>query len=197
MNIALFGGTFDPIHMGHLLVAESAREKASLARVVFLPTFQPPHKEKVVASAEDRLAMVRLAVAHHPAFSVSDWELRQRRKVYTHEALEHFRKLWPRDRLHFILGSDSLRDLRTWRHGGRLLSEARFLIVERQEAPWTSIPRGLRRKVRLIPCPFFPFASHVLRRRIARGQSVRYEIPEAVVRYIARRRLYRSSRRSS
>jgi nicotinate-nucleotide adenylyltransferase len=197
MNIALFGGTFDPLHVGHLLVAESAREKASLGRVVFLPTFQPPHKEKVAASANDRLAMTRLAVANNPAFTVSDWEVKQRRKVYTYEALAHFRRLWPKDRLHFIVGSDSLRDIRKWREGERLLSQATFLIVDRAEAPWDSIPPALRKRVRLIRCPYFPFASHLLRRRIARGESTRYEIPEAVRRYISRRRLYRSSRRVS
>ena len=189
-KIALFGGTFDPVHLGHLWVAEAAQQMAALDQVIFLPSFHPPHKRDVFAPAKDRLAMVRLAIRGNAALTASDWELRQKRVVYTFEALDYFSQKWPRAVLHFILGSDSLRDLPGWRGGTALLKRATFLVVEREEALWHSIPLALRRLSRRIPVSAVPFASHVLRASISAGRSVRYELPPGVGEYIARHHLY-------
>ena len=192
MKTALFGGTFDPVHLGHLLMAEAARERFGLDRVVFVTAGLPPHKKKPSTPPEHRLRMVRLAVRSNPFFSVSDWEIRQRRVVYTYETLAHFRASYPRDRLFFLVGSDSLRDLPMWRRGPSLLKECRFLVVERPETPWTSLPASLRRQARLVPSFPVPFSSHQIRRRVFLRRSIRYQVPEAVDRYIAARRLYRA-----
>ena len=191
MRIALFGGTFDPIHTGHLLLAEAARENFRLQRVIFVPAGQPPHKKTPAASAVHRLALVRLAIRGNPAFAASDWEIRQSRIVYTYETLAHFTRQYPRDRWFFIIGSDSLRDIPRWRQGGRLLKQSRFLIVERPGAEWRTVPVALRRRVRRVEAPAFPFASHEIRRKIRQGRSIRYQVPESVERYIRSHRLYR------
>ena len=113
--------------------------------------------------------MLRLAVRGNPAFKISDWEIRQKRVVYTYQTLEHFRQKWPRARLYFILGSDSMRKLPKWREPQRLRALCRFVPYKRLE----------------------PFASHDIRRRVHKGLSIRYLVPETVERYIRRCRLYR------
>jgi nicotinate-nucleotide adenylyltransferase len=169
MRIALLGGTFNPVHGGHLLIAEAARQAFHLDRVIFVPAGQPPHKKRPLTSAQHRLAMLRLAVRGNPFFRISDWEIKQKRVVYTVETLEHFRKQWPKAALHFIIGSDSLKDLPRWKDSKRLRSLCRFVIQER----------------------LLPFASHEIRRRVRRHLSIRYQVPDAVERYIRRARLYR------
>lgn len=169
MKIALLGGTFNPVHTGHLLIAQSALEAHHLDRVIFVPAGWPPHKKPPRTHARHRVAMLRLAVRGNPAFQVSDWEVRQNRVVYTVETLEHFRRLWPAASLFFILGSDSRKDLPRWREAGRL----------RRLCRWITLPR------------IDPFASTDIRRRVRRGASVRYQVPAAVERYIRRARLYR------
>ncbi len=190
MRVALFGGTFNPPHLGHLLMAEAARVQFRLDRVIFLPTSHPPHKSVASFSAPHRLAMTRLAVRGHPCFQVSDWEIRQARTVYTYETVAYFRKRWPRAALFFIIGSDSLSHLHAWRHGPALLKEARFLVVERPEAPWRKIPALLRTRVTPVHAPQVTLASHDIRHAVRRGRSIRYQVPASVAAYIQKHRLY-------
>jgi nicotinate-nucleotide adenylyltransferase len=169
MRIALFGGTFNPVHNGHLLIAEAARESFKLDRVIFIPAGRPPHKKNPRTSAAHRLAMLRLAIRGNPFFTIQDWEIRQNRVVYTYETVEHFRSRWPKGPLYFIVGSDSLKNLPKWRHPERLRSQCRFIPHIR--IPW--------------------YASHDIRRRVRARKSVRYLVPDSVERYIRRNRLYR------
>ncbi len=169
MNIGLFGGSFDPVHHGHLLLAELTREKNKLDRVIFIPTGIPPHKPGAKAAAQDRLAMLRLATRGHDSFVISDWETRQKRPVYSVETVAHFHHLWPKARLHFLAGSDALKTVSRWRQSTRLKKMCRFV----------GIPR--------IPA----LSSTEIRRRVSRRQSIRYQVPLSVERYIRKRRLYR------
>jgi nicotinate-nucleotide adenylyltransferase len=191
MRIALFGGTFNPIHQGHLLMAEAAREHFKLDRVVFIPTGEPPHKDRPHTSAAQRLAMVRLALRGNPAFSVSDWEVRQKGVVYTYQTLAHFRKRWSRYSLFFLLGTDSLKRISSWQQGAALLRQYPFLAVERPEVPWVSLPKSLRLRAHRVRSGPVPFASHQIRRRVRLHQSIRFQVPQAVERYIRRHGLYR------
>jgi nicotinate-nucleotide adenylyltransferase len=172
MKIALFGGTFNPVHCGHLLIAQAALEAHHLDRVVFIPAGHPPHKQKPGTSARRRLAMLRLAIRGNRAFRVSDWEIRQERVVYTFETVDHFRRRWPKAELYFIVGSDALKTLPTWRQSARLKRLCRFVSHPRID----------------------PFSSTDLRRRVSRGLPIRYRVPQAVERYIRERRLYRRAR---
>ncbi len=171
MRIGLFGGTFNPVHDGHLLIAEAARETHDLDQIIFVPAGMPPHKRQPRTSAKHRLAMLRVAVRGNPHFKISDWEIRQKRVVYTFETLEHFRKTYPSAKFFFLVGSDSLKDLPRWREAKRLPSLARFVSEKR----------------------ILPYASHDIRRRVKKRQSIRYLVPEAVGRYIHTHRLYRVS----
>jgi nicotinate-nucleotide adenylyltransferase len=191
MRIALFGGTFDPVHNGHLLLAEAARTTHRLDRVIFIPTGVPPHKAAATAASSDRLKMLRLAIAGNPAFQVSDWEIRQRRVVYSYETIEHFKQTSARASLFFIVGTDMLATIHLWKQGQRLLSECTFLGAERPETPWKKLPAAVRRLAKPIEWPAVPFASHEIRQQVRKRRSVRYQIPDAVERYIRKRRLYR------
>ena len=172
MKIALFGGMFDPVHYGHLLIAQAALETHHLDRVLFVPAGLPPHKSEPQASAPSRLAMLRLALRGNSKLGVSDWEIRQKRVVYTFETLTHFRHLYPRAALYFILGEDAYQNLAHWREPRRLRALARFIPFER------------------IP----PFSSTLIRSRLKRRLPVRYHVPEEVERYIRAHRLYPPAR---
>jgi nicotinate-nucleotide adenylyltransferase len=191
VNLALFGGTFNPLHFGHLLMAEAAREAFHLDHVIFLPTAQPPHKAVPRTSGVHRLAMLRLGLRGNPAFRVSDWEIRQNRVVYTYETLAHFRRQDPRASWFFLVGSDSLRDLPKWRQGEALLKQTTFLVFERPDVRWGSIPVRLRRRIKRVPGIPVAYASRDIRNRARQGASIRYYVPDAVASYIAARRLYR------
>jgi len=169
MRIALFGGTFNPVHNGHLLIAEAARASHKLDRIVFVPAGLPPHKKAPSTSARHRLAMLRLAIRGNPHFRITDWEIRQKRVVYTYETLDRFRRVWPDAKLFFLVGSDSMKKLPQWRQSRRLQTMCRFLPFPR----------------------LIPFASHDIRRRVRAGLSVRYLVPDAVERYIRTQKLYR------
>jgi nicotinate-nucleotide adenylyltransferase len=190
MRVALYGGTFDPVHTGHLLIAEYAREAFQLDHVVFIPTAIPPHKSAPATPAHHRLHMLRLAMSSNPKFTVNDWEIRLKRVVYSFETIAHFRTLWPQKQLSFIVGTDMLRDIDLWKTGRHLLKQCRFLVAERPGVPWSSLPRTLRQKTSRIEWPAVPFASHEIRARVRKGLSIRYQVPDKVASYIAKHRLY-------
>jgi nicotinate-nucleotide adenylyltransferase len=189
-RLALFGGTFDPVHVGHLLLAESARAAFHLDRVLFVPTGIPPHKPAASASNKNRLAMLRLALRGNRAFRVYDWEIRQKRQVYSYETIAQIKKRYPRAELFFIGGSDMLRTIPSWKMGRALLDSCTFLVAERPDCPLRAIPADLRRKSKRIEWPAVPFASHAIRKRVSQKKTIRYQVPESVERYIYRHHLY-------
>ncbi|MBI3291617.1 MAG: nicotinate (nicotinamide) nucleotide adenylyltransferase [Elusimicrobia bacterium] len=191
MRIALFGGTFNPIHYGHLALAEAARVERRLARVIFIPAGAPPHKTRDLASAVHRLAMVRLAIRGNPAFSVSDWEMRQARPSYTHETIQYFQQRFPGNTLYFLIGSDTLREIDTWVAGRRVLALCPFLVGGRPEASSRQLSPSLRRRVHWLANPLVNLNATTLRDMVRRRASLRYLVPDSVAAYIQRYRLYR------
>ena len=132
MRLGIFGGTFDPIHIGHLVVAQVALEEAQLDQVLFMPAGVNPLKAgRRITAGEHRLAMVRLAIAGHPQFAVSDWELRREGLSFTVDTLEHLRAEHPEDELFFIIGADNLHILPKWRSVERIVELATILAVTR------------------------------------------------------------------
>jgi nicotinate-nucleotide adenylyltransferase len=195
-SVGILGGTFDPIHLGHLVIAEEAREALGLERVLFIPVASPPHKpDRRVTAAEDRLAMVRLAVAGNRAFEVSDLEVRRGGASYTVDTLAALRadgleEPW------LVLSSEALALLPTWREPRRVLELARLAVVPRAGfdplgPAWveSSFP-GASERVHFLPGPLLPISGSVVRRRARAGRSVRYLVPDAVAAYIAEHRLY-------
>jgi len=199
MRVGVLGGTFDPIHMGHVEVAKAAMECARLDRVLFVPSAQPPHRAAAEASAEDRLAMSRLAVDGDSRLEVSDVEVKRGGKSYTVDTLQELHRSLPDDELFLILGWDAARLFRTWHQPEGVSALASFVIVGRPGMPPPKQAdlklAGLdpdRVVVCLLPTP--DISGSELRRAIAAGKSVAGKLPPAVERYIAAHHVYGDNR---
>lgn len=193
----VFGGTFDPIHLGHLLVAELAREQLGLARVLFLPAARSPHKAGQVPAADHhRRAMVELAIADHPVFALSTVDLDRSAPSYTIDSLALLRAAAP-DVAEWvlILGGDSLLGLSAWREPAQIAAQAALAVFDRPGAPLDLEALELRRpylagRVRRIEGPRLEISATGIRRRQAEGRTIRYQVPESVRAYIAANGLY-------
>ena len=199
MRLGILGGTFDPIHVGHLAVAKAAIDCARLDRVLFVPSAQPPHRGPAEAPAQDRLAMTELAVQDEPSFQVSDVEVRRGGPSYTANTLSELHRAFPNDELFLILGWDAARLFRTWHEPERVSSLASVVIVDRPGLgqPEQSALAGLGLDpARVIKCHVTTpdVSGSELRRAIAARQPVTGQVPPAVERYIADHRLYGDNR---
>lgn len=201
-RIGLFGGTFDPPHTGHLIMAESLRQDAGLEQVIFLPSGQPPHKiDWNITPAPHRLEMVRLAIAGNPQFTLSDWELTQPGPCYTLETAKYFKNRFPDQKFCWLIGSDSLADLPTWHGFEELITTIDILTAQRGGFALDTILNQVsdevsrrafdKLKANIVRTPTIEIASRNIRRRVKRGQDIRYLVPEAVRDYILREGLYR------
>jgi len=195
-RLGLFGGTFDPPHLGHLALAEWAREQLRLDRVLFIPAGQPPHKRgRRISSAAARLAMTRLATRGHPGFRVSTLELDSRRASFTVDTLNQVAARHPRARLFLLIGADSLDEFRTWRSPEAILERATLAVAARPGAGRAATRAWARRHgVVWLGNPGLEVSSSLVRERARAGGSVRYLVSDAVARYVARHRLYRGRR---
>lgn len=204
MRIGIFGGSFDPVHLGHLVVAECCREQARLDRVVFVPTaIQPFKQSRQPVAGQHRAEMLALAVGGNPAFEVSTVELDRGGVSYTVDTLAALREAHPDDELHLILGPDALASLPDWREPACILDLAGVIAVERDglddvaaivQAPRLATLLGPERSRRIVAdtvrMPAIGIRSSDLRALIAAGQSIRYRTPRAVEQYIVTHGLY-------
>jgi nicotinate-nucleotide adenylyltransferase len=201
MRLGLLGGSFDPVHYGHLLLAETAREECRLDQVWFVPAAVPPHKRfRPLADADDRLAMLKLAIGAHPQFSVTTLELERGGLSFTVDTLAELRREDSSRELFLILGSDALADLPSWRQPERICALATLIVAIRQGsaaadfAILESIVSDERRRhfaAHQIEMPRIDLSSSDLRRRVAAGRSIRYRTPRAVEEFIQANGLYR------
>ncbi|MGH7681067.1 MAG: nicotinate-nucleotide adenylyltransferase [Candidatus Eiseniibacteriota bacterium] len=192
LRTGVLGGTFDPVHVGHLILAEEAASRLKLDRVLFLPAAQPPHKRaRGVASAEHRLAMLRLAIRGNPHFEVSRLEIDRGGVSFTAETLEALARRGGGE-LYFIMGQDSLEEFPSWRNPEQITRLARLAVFPRGDRDTPSLPPALRRRVTFLHPPRIGISSTEIRRRIRRGLSVRYWIPDPVLGYVMRHGLYGS-----
>ncbi len=193
MRLGLFGGTFDPIHLGHLILAESCREALALDRVWLVVAGVPPHKRGERTAVGDRLEMARLATAGHGGFAVSELEARDPGPHYSYRTVEAIAAERPGDELFFLIGADSLVDLPGWREPGRIAAAATIVVVNRPGVapPPTPDLGPSARPIVHVESPLIELASSDLRRRVADGRSIRFRVPRAVEAYIAERGLYR------
>ena len=199
-RVGLFGGTFDPVHLGHLILAEQARQQLRLQCVRLIPAAIPPHKQETrISDGKHRLEMARLAAAGNPALDACDIELRRGGVSYTVETLRTLHEENPGDELVLLVGGDSLADLPTWRELGEILALAELAVAYRPGTPAPDFSRlaGLVSAERLaamsqavIEMPLIEIAARDVRRRVAQGQSIRYLVPAAVEAYIQAHDLY-------
>lgn len=193
MRIGLYGGTFDPIHLGHLRAAESAREELGLELVAFLPAAVPPHRARPVSSAADRLAMVRLATEPYPAFEAWDDELRRDGPSYTVETVAALASERAADSFVLVVGADTWPEIRGWREPERLLGLVEVAVVDRPGFPAVEPkpPFAGARPARRVSGPGLPLSASAIREHARCGRSVRFLVPDAVADYIGERGLYR------
>lgn len=195
-SVGLIGGTFDPIHIGHLVIAQRALEQLDLDEVIFLPTGIPPHKQdEQHTEARHRLEITRLAIEDQPRFRISDRDIRPDRASFTVDLLRDLKADNPDANLTFIVGTDSLRDFPTWREPEAIVRIARLAVADR---PDIDVPvaiydqvTGLRDAIDWIESPLLEIAATDLRDRIKRRQSVRHLVPDQVLAYIETHQLYR------
>ena len=201
-HIGVIGGTFDPIHFGHLVIAEEVYATLKLAEMVFVPAGQPPHKpEQVVTPAQDRLAMLQLAIASNPHFTISMVDLERPGPSYTVETLRLLREQWgEQTTIYFVIGRDSLEDLLDWYDPLGILEQLDYLVavkrpgyteekgyIERLEE---RLP-GIRQRLIIMSAPQLEISATELRQRVAEGRPIKYQVPEVVEQYILQHGLYR------
>ena len=198
-GVGVLGGTFDPPHLGHLVIARQALTKLGLTRVLFAPTRQPPHKPADgITPIEDRLAMVRLAIAAQPDFSLSQIDVDRAGPTYTVDTMHLLRQQFPDAELYFIMGMDSLSTILTWRSPDRLIQACRLVVFNRPgysvdlAALEAQLP-GLRERTVMLPAPALDIAASDIQRRVRAGQSIAHLVPEAVAAYIAEHKLYQTT----
>ncbi len=195
-RVGILGGTFDPPHLGHLILAETARDCLQLDRVLFMPAGEPPHKQgQTISPIRHRLTMTRLAIAGNPAFQLDATDAHRPAPHYTYTLLPLLQAALPAAQLWLLLGGDSLRDLPTWHEPAAILARCRLAVLPRPGAPFDlssleqTIP-GLSAAVDCLAGPAIPLSGTEIRAWARRGRSLRYLLPETVRRYIQQRQLY-------
>ena len=201
-RIGLYGGSFDPIHNGHLIVARAIVERLDLERVIFLPTANPPHKaDEDLAAADDRAEMVKLAIRDEPVFDYSDFDLARKGPSYTIDTVTHFRKqLGRRAALHWIIGADLLAELSAWRQAATLVDTCRVVTAARagpQQIAWDRLRATLSEtqienlQKDVLDTPVIQISSTDIRHRVRHGRSIRFLVPDPVREYVEKHGLYR------
>jgi nicotinate-nucleotide adenylyltransferase len=201
MRIGIFGGTFDPPHLGHLILAEEARHQLKLDKVIFVLTPDPPHKlDRTITQMPDRLAMLEIAIADNPAFGLSRVEIDRPGPHYAVDTVRLLRKEYPDDILIFLMGGDSLRDLPiNWHKPDEFVAACDFLGVMRRPQDKIdlivleeNIP-GVSAKIEFMNAPLLEIASRQIRRRVAEGRPYCYYLPKAVCQIIQENKLYQAN----
>jgi len=188
LKLGILGGTFNPVHLGHLILAEEIREKLGLDKVVFVPAYLPPHKNNSeIAPALDRYNMVRLAICGNRHFSVSDIEIKRKGRSYTIDTIRRFKKIYPKDELYFITGSDLLKYLKDWKDLKEIIKMVRFIVATRPGYPLKKIPDYIQ----TIPIRAVDISAFQIRQAIKKNKSFRYLVPGPVFNYINKHNLYR------
>ena len=194
----IFGGSFNPIHYGHLMICEYIKEEMGLDKVIFIPTGNPPHKDLGV-SAEDRYEMVKLAISPNPDFEISDIETTRVNLSYTVDTIRELKKIYKEEKLYFLIGLDSLFQLKTWKKIGDLSQEIEFVValrpgyIDKEEInnEIDFLRENFGTKINLIKTPLYEISSTDLRDRIHEGKSLRYLIPKKVLNYIEESGFYK------
>ena len=199
MNIGIMGGTFSPIHNGHLILSEYIRESINLDKVIFIPTGIPPHKSfKYVLDGQIRKKMVELAIDSNPYFTVSTIEIDRVDTSYTIDTITQLKKIYPKDNLFMIIGADSLLDLHMWKDFKKLITMVDFVVADRHGSNGAKVTNRIEELNKMfisniikVDTPIIDISSTMIRENINKGLSIKYLVPEAVEEYIEKNHLYR------
>ncbi len=190
-RLGVLGGTFDPIHTGHVLLAQFTAERLGLDRVLFVPAADPPHKGQCAASAEDRRVMVELAIEGFPTFAASRLELERPGKSYTIDTLRHLHQAHPEVQLYLIIGADNVAPFSSW-HNPKGILELCTVVAGTRLSPREEADPELERRLVYIDTPAVQFSSTQIRQRLSQGQPIRYLVPEKVEEYLRRQGRYQT-----
>lgn len=196
-NLAIFGGTFDPIHYGHLLVAEQVYDSIAVDKVLFIPAGDPPHKtNSCITDARHRYRMVELAIEGNENFLLSDYELKKRGKSYTADTLRYFKKNKIAEKLYFVIGADSLLEIFNWREPEYLLQNANFVVVSRpgyslKDSDLAEKYKPYLKQIIFLNTIEVGYSSSQIRELLQEGKSIKYQTPDQVIDYIEEYKLYR------
>lgn len=195
MRLGLMGGTFDPVHLGHLVIAEEARSRFALDRVIWVPAGDPPHKkDRTITAQEHRFAMVLLATAANPYFDASRLELDRRGASYTIDTLSHFQAEFPEAELFFITGADTVLEFLTWHRHADVIRSAHFIAAARPGFDLARIAEALPPDyvphITSLGAPALDISGTQIRERVRTGRTVRYLVPAEVEAYLRKHRLY-------
>ncbi|MCP4137992.1 MAG: nicotinate-nucleotide adenylyltransferase [bacterium] len=192
MRLGIYGGTFNPIHYGHLINAEVIKNDYDLHRVIFIPVRMPVHKDFMgVIPAEDRLAMVNLAIKGNEAFEVSSLEIDRNGPSYTIDTLKEVKKIYPRADVYLIIGADSFNELHSWKDYEAILTMANLVVMRRPGIDeYRKDFRNIAREIILAKNPMIEISSTYIRERVRNEQGIRYLTPPLVCDYIKEKRLY-------
>ncbi len=197
MRLGVFGGTFDPVHYGHLVAAEEVRYRLRLDKVLFVPAGMPPHKlDHDITPTRHRLAMLELAIASNPGFALSRVDIDRHGPCYTVDTLALLHEEYgPGTELFFLMGMDSLAEILTWKEPERLIRLAQIVVVGRPgfQADVDELDKvlpGAAERISIVDTPLMEVSSSDIRQRVREGAPIRYQVPEAVEAYIRAHRLY-------
>ncbi|MBU9888572.1 MAG: nicotinate-nucleotide adenylyltransferase [Candidatus Omnitrophica bacterium] len=190
MRLGILGGTFDPFHWGHLTLARNARDQFSLDKVIFIPTYDPPHKREAPprASAADRYAMVRLGLQGEPSFEASDLEIQRKGPSYSYDTIAELEKIYLGAIFFLVLGKDTFKGLETWHRAGEIKRKVRFLVGDRSTHGNAEIEGA---HVEWIRMPLCPVSASGIREDIAKGKIPEDQLPPSVFQFIRDHHLYR------
>ncbi|HLR08273.1 MAG TPA: nicotinate-nucleotide adenylyltransferase [Bacillota bacterium] len=184
-HVGILGGTFDPPHIGHLIVAEEVRIAMDLAEIWFIPTYKPPHKQQALSGIQDRVIMLEKAIADNRYFKLNRVEANRREKSYTIDTMVHLKAMYPNTKFYFIIGADMVDYLPNWYKINELMEMVTFVGVKRPGYTLkTTFP------IVEVDVPEIDVSSTMLRRRLENGWSIKYWVPEKVEKYIKEKRLY-------
>jgi len=186
-QIGLLGGSFNPIHEGHLALAREAQKTLLLDQVIFIPSYRPPHKTEELVDATHRYKMVRLAIQGEKTFSLSDLEIKRKGTSYTIDTVKALQQERPDAAWTFLVGSDCLQTIQTWKSVEELFQRCAFAVATRPHFPLEKIPKGFK----TIQTTQVNISSEEIRRKVSQGESVADQVPRAVVEYIQEHQLYR------
>jgi len=191
-KLGVLGGTFDPIHMGHLVLAEQVREKLQLDQVIFIPCASPPHKtEQELSSAKDRFEMTKLALEGNPYFSVSDIELKRKGLSYTVETLRELKGSYKDSEIYFLTGSDVLNEITTWKNPEEIYKLAKIVIGVRPGFDKFEPEDHFVKKSIMVNITGMDISSTQIREKVRKGESIKYLVPSKVEGYIKEKNLYK------
>lgn len=198
-KIAIFGGSFNPIHFGHLAVAEYALESCGLKKIIFLPNANPPHKRNDdIIPANHRFNMVYLAIKDNELYEISDYEMNKSKPSYTIDTIRHFKKAYDAD-VFFIIGADSLYTLNKWKSYEKLIKECSFIVADRNCNEGNNLSKEIYEhqkkggRIELVKMPKIDITSTLIRDKLLKGEDIKGYVPEAVKDYITKNGLYKSN----